>query len=478
MPIPEKGLDKAAVFEKLTAFGQNDLDTHGGQVWAYVYDTGRPEVGEVAREAFLQYMDVNSLDPTVYPSALQLECDVIRMSADHLRGDEKVVGHFTSGGTESCIMAVKAARGYAREHKPHITDPEIVLPVTAHAAFHKACDLMNLKKVLVPVDPNTYKADVDALREAITENTILMVGSAVSYAHGVIDPIPEMGQLALEKDILLHVDGCIGGFILPYFRRLGEPVTDFDFSVPGVTSISMDYHKYGYTPKGASVVVFRDKTIRKHMIWACKEWTGYTVINPTLQSTKSTGSLAACWAVLNYLGDDGYLDIARRTLEAKQIILPALKKMPYIRVMGEPESSLIAFTSDELNVFHVTDEMKQAGWYIQPQLTGFGSKENVHLSLTAVSLDRCEQMLADLPAALERAKALSDREDPEAIGAMLSAIDFESMDSAGFQEMLGMVGIAGTALPERLAQINSLMNQLPIKVAERILVEFFNELYV
>lgn len=478
MPIPEKGLDKTDIFQKLDTFGQGDLHTHGGRVWAYVYDTGRPEVDEVARAAYLQYLDVNSLDPTVYPSAMQLECDVVRMSADHLRGDASVVGHFTSGGTESCIMAVKAARGYAREHKPHIMEPELVLPVTAHAAFHKACDLMDLKKVLVDVDPDTYQADVEAMRDAITENTILMVGSAVSYAHGVIDPIPELGQLALEKDILLHVDGCIGGFILPYFRRLGEPVTDFDFTVPGVTSISMDYHKYGYTPKGASVVLFRDKSIRKHMIWACKEWTGYTVINPTLQSTKGAGPLASCWAVMNYLGDDGYLDIARRTLEAKKIILAGLKEMPYIRVMGDPESSLIAFTSDDLNVFHIVDEMKQLDWFIQPQLTGFGSKENVHLSLTSVSLDRCRELLADLPAAIQRAKSLSDAEDPDAVSNLLGAIDFEQMDSAGFQEMLGMVGITGTDLPDRLAQINSLMNQLPVKVAEQILVEYFNELYV
>ena len=478
MRLPEHGLSKEHILEALDAFGQQDLRTHGGRVWAYVYDTGRQDVAEVGRQAFMKYLDVNCLDPTVYPSALQMERDVVRIGAEHLRGDENVVGHFTSGGTESCMLAVKAARGYARQYRPHISQPEVVLPVTAHAAFHKACDFMDLKKVMVPVDPVTYKADAEAMRDAITDSTILMVGSAVSYAHGVVDPIFELGKIAQEKDLLLHVDGCIGAFILPFFRKLGENVTDFDFTVPGVTSISMDYHKYAYTPKGASVLLFRNKEIRKHMIYACKQWTGYTVINPTLQSTKSAGPLAACWAVLNYLGSDGYLDIARRTLEAKRRILAGLKEMPYIRVMGEPESSLIAFTSDEINVFHIIDEMKALDWFVQPQLSGFGSKENVHLSLTAVSLDRCDEMLRDLRGAIERAKRLSEQEDPGAIAKLLGAIDFAQFDAAGFREMLAMVGIQGTHLPERLAQINSLMNQLPANVAEQILIEYFNDLYV
>src|SRR4030042_1731035 len=225
------------------------------------------------------------------------------------------------------MLAAKTPRDYSRAVRPEIREPELVLPAPGHAAFQKAGHYLGVRPVLVPVDPETFKADVDAMRRAITPNTILLVGSAVSHAPGVVDPIRELGQLALERNLLLHVDACMGGFLLPYFRRLGAPVPDFDFSVPGVTSISMDFHKYAFAAKGASTVLYRNKELRKYQIYTCAQWTGYTIINPTVQSTKSAGPLAAAWAVLNFIGDDGYLEIARQVLEATRTIADTIDKM-------------------------------------------------------------------------------------------------------------------------------------------------------
>ncbi|MBS1107948.1 MAG: Pyridoxal-dependent decarboxylase, partial [Deltaproteobacteria bacterium] len=206
MRIPAQGWSKEQIFEALEQFRAGDMPWRDGRTWAYVYDPG-PEAEEVIKRAFTMYLSENALDPTVFPSTLRMENELIAMAAAHLSGDEQVAGNFTSGGTESIILAVKTARDRARALQPQIREPEIVLPATAHAAFHKAAHYLDMKVVLAPVDPKSFKADVAAVRAAITPNTILLVGSAVSYAHGVVDPIEELGQLALEKNLLFHVDG-------------------------------------------------------------------------------------------------------------------------------------------------------------------------------------------------------------------------------------------------------------------------------
>jgi glutamate/tyrosine decarboxylase-like PLP-dependent enzyme len=292
MRIPEQGWSRERVFAQLESYRDGDMPWRDGRTWAYIYDPGR-EAEQVIKDAFSSYLTENGLDPTVFPSSLRMENEVVAMAAAHLSGDEHVVGSFTSGGTESILLAVKAARDWAREHRPEIAEPEILLPETAHAAFQKAAYYLGLKPVLVPVDATSFRADPDAIRNAITPSTILVVGSAISYAHGVVDPIRELGQIALERELLLHVDGCMGAFLLPYFRRLGAKLPDFDFGVPGVTSISMDLHKYAFAAKGASTILYRSKALRKYQMYACSNWTGYTVINPTVQSTKSAGPIAA-----------------------------------------------------------------------------------------------------------------------------------------------------------------------------------------
>ena len=475
MRIPEKGIPKDKLFEKMQAYRADDMNWRDGRVWAYVYDPGR-EAEEVIKQAYMSFLSENALDPTVFPSVLRFENELVAMAASHLGGDDEVVGNFTSGGTESIILAVKTARDYSRARRPEIREPELILPVTGHAAFQKAGHYLDVKPVLVAVDPETFKADVEAVRQAITPNTILLVGSAVSYAHGVVDPIRELGQLALEHNLLLHVDACMGGFLLPYFRRLGAPVPDFDFSVPGVTSMSMDFHKYAFAAKGASTVLYRNKELRKYQIYTCAQWTGYTIINPTVQSTKSAGPLAAAWAVLNFIGDDGYLEIARQVLEATRTIADAIDKMDDVRLLGRPEMNLVAFTSDTVSVFHIIDEMKTRGWYVQPQLGFGGSKENIHLSINPASVRWVDAMLADLRECVAKAKTMPSGHLAAAVRDAFAAIDPADLTPESFTGMLSMAGIQGYKVPERMAEINEILNALPPGLREKLLTEFMNEL--
>ncbi|MBM4334918.1 MAG: aspartate aminotransferase family protein [Deltaproteobacteria bacterium] len=474
--IPKRGLETEELFRRLETFRKDDVNWRDGRVWAYVYDPGA-EAEAVIKRAYTMYLTENALDPTAFPSGMRLENELVAMAAAHLRGDANVVGNFTSGGTESIICAVKAARDFARANRPKATSPHVLLPTTAHAAFHKACHYLDVGVRTVPVDAKSFRADPLAMREAIDENTILMVGSAVSYAHGVVDPIRELGQIALERDLLFHVDGCMGGFLLPYFRRLGASVPDFDFSVPGVTSVSMDFHKYAFAAKGASVILYRSAELRKYQMYACANWTGYTVINPTVQSTKSIGPLAAAWAVLNHFGDEGYLEIARQVLDATRRIADAIEAMPDLRLLGRPEMNLVAFASDTVSVFHVIDEMKLRGWYIQPQLGFASSRENIHLSIMPSNVRWVDAMLADLRECVEKARSLVSGELAAKISAAFANVDPASIGDDTIRGLLAMSGAAGNALPERMADVNEVLNALPVPIREKLLVGYLNTLY-
>lgn len=474
--MPASGRAWEEVYQDLLRYGADDLEARGGDAWAYVYDSGRVDVDRAAREAYTMYLDPNGLDPTVFPSLRWFENDILAVAAAHLGGDDRVVGSFTSGGTESVLLAVLAARNQARRDRG-VEHPEMVLPTTAHAAFHKAAALFGVKKVVVGVDPVTFRADVDRMAEAITPNTALLVGSAVSYAHGVIDPIEELGRLARSRDLLLHVDGCIGAFTLPYFRRLGAQTAPFDFNVDGVTSISMDLHKYAYCPKGASVVLYRDESLRRRQMFACAEWTGYTMVNMTLQSSKSGGPLAAAWAVLNLIGDDGYLDIARRTLDAVRTIVEAIDQSDDFRLLGRPDSSLIAFTSETVDVFHLVDEMKIRGWYVQPQLSFDNSPANVHLTVSGVSDRRVDRMLFDLNQSAQAAKRLPPPLDPDQRD-WLAGLSPDRLTESVRDRLYALAGLdQGDAAPERFAPVSAMLDALSPAMRELVLEEYFSMIY-
>lgn len=476
MHIPKQGLDRGEIFERLEAYREQDTPWREGRTWAYVYDPG-PAAEAVIKDAYASYLGENGLDPTAFPSALRMENEVVSMSATHLHGDEDVVGNFTSGGTESIMLAVKAARDWARENRPDIGKPQMVLPETGHAAFQKAAHYLGVEAVIVPVDPKSFRADVAAMREAITDDTVLLVGSAISYAHGVVDPIEALAALAQEHDLLFHVDGCMGGFLLEYFERLGRDVPLFDFRVPGVTSISMDLHKYAFAAKGASTILYRSAELRKYQMYACSNWSGYTVINPTVQSSKTAGPIAGAWAGLNFIGDDGYLEIARGVADATDEIATAVNAHPDLYVLGEPHMNLLAFASDTVSVFHIADEMKERNWYVQPQLSYGCSPENLHLSINPASLHWVDDMLKDLSDCIEKARTLPSGQLAPKIREAFGDLQPADLTDEVFHGLLAMAGIAGTGLPGRMAEINEVLNALPVPLRERLLVEYLNGLY-
>lgn len=476
--IPSQGISKDELFGMMETYRAQDLPWRDGRTWAYVYDAGE-EVEAVIKKAYMNFLSENALDPTAFPSLLHFENEIISMCAAHLGGDENTVGNFTSGGTESIICAVKAARDWARAHRPDVTEPEIVLPDTAHAAFHKAAHYLDVKLVLVRADAETFQADPEAMRAAITDQTILLVGSAISYAHGVVDPIEELGLIALEKNVLFHVDACMGGFLLPYFKKLGGDIPHFDLSVPGVTSISMDLHKYGFAAKGASVVMYREKELRKYQIFACSQWTGYTIVNPTVQSSKSGGPLAAAWAILHFLGEDGYMKLAKTMFDATQKVCEGIERMEGLELLAKPHMNLIAFTTtDEVDIFQVADEMKDRGWYIQPQLGYNHSRQNIHLSINPKSAQWVDDLLRDLKISVDAARAIPQGELATMIESMFADFDPSQFSDEVFGQMLQMVGIGGASdIPERMADINNALNALPAALREKLLTEYLNQLF-
>ncbi|HEY74680.1 MAG TPA: aspartate aminotransferase family protein [Thermoflexia bacterium] len=475
MRIPREGRSKEEILAALQKMRAHDLDWRSGRVWAYVYNPG-DEVREVVDQAYLMYLSENALDPTVFPSLLRLETEVVRMLADLLRGDERVVGNVTTGGTESILLAVKAARDWARAERPEVTTPEMVLPMTAHGAFHKAAHYFGVKPVVAPFDPQTFRADVDGMREAITENTILLVASAPCYSQGVIDPIQEIGALAQEKGLLFHVDACVGGIHLSFMRKMGYPVPDFDFTVPGVTSISVDMHKYGYAAKGCSAVLYRDRSLRRYQIYACAETTAYALVNPTVLSSRSGAPLAAAWAILNYLGEEGYERIVRAVQEATQRLIEGINGIDGLYVLGEPDMCLFSFASDTVNVFQLADEMRRRGWYLQPQFSTPLSPRNLHISVNYGTVPAVDALLEDLREAVEVVKDLPPL-DAEFIRAVASLLTEETTPET-FARVAEMAGLRGSSLPEDMALIHEVIDALPPEVVNLLLVEYFNDLYV
>jgi len=472
------------ILQGVEQFKSHDLDWKNGQVMGYVYYPG-PEAQNLIAHAYTSFLTENGLDPLTFPSVMQLEKEVLKRVAAHLQGDADVVGNFTSGGTESIICAVKAAREYARLHKPDVTEPELLLPVTAHAAFHKAAVYLGVKLVLVPVDETSFRALPDQMEAAISPNTIMMVGSAPSYAHGVLDPIEALAELAQRRGVWLHVDACVGGWHLPYMRKAGYNIAPFSFEVPGVSSISVDLHKYAYAAKGASMVLYRNKQLRRGQIFATSDWTGYTIVNPTVQSSKTGGPMAAAWAMLEYMGDDGYVDVIREVQAATQRLIDGVNAQPELQVLSQPDMCMFAFHSPDnsVDIFHLADELKFMGWYVQPQFGRRGSPANLHISANLAVAKRVDDFLATLPEAIRRAKAQPpiDVTNLLPLAAMLK-LPNGSLNLDFFDQLKGAVGFSGGGgandLPQRMAFINHLLNGMPADVANLIFVEFVNELYV
>jgi glutamate/tyrosine decarboxylase-like PLP-dependent enzyme len=363
--LPPKGNSRDEVLSRLESMKNDDTDWANGRMFSLIYNAGE-EVREIARQAFNLYFMENGLSPFAFPSLKKLEVEVIAMTAALLGGDAETVGSFTCGGTESIFMAVKTARDWARLARPEAKAPEMIKPVTAHPAWNKSAHYLGLKVITTPAG-NDFRADAQAMAEAISENTIMIIGSAMTYPHGMVDPIEQMGEIAAAKNIWLHVDSCLGGFILPFVKKLGYNVPAFDFSVPGVTSMSADLHKYGFAAKGASTVLYCNADYRQHQYYAYADFPGGVYGTSTLTGARPGAPIAAAWAVMNYLGEEGYLKLARTAMETTKKLIDGVNAIPKLRVLGEPHATVFAIASDDINVYALSDALKTRGWVIEKQ---------------------------------------------------------------------------------------------------------------
>ncbi len=392
--LPPMGLSVADIDRRMATARTGDVDWRNGRIGVYIHYAGE-DVLNIAKRAYLEFFSENGLGPKAFPSLARFEADVVAMTLGLLHGGGDARGAMTTGGTESIFLAVKSARDRARLERPEIVRPTIVVPQTAHPAFNKAAHFLGIDVVRIPVGPD-FRADVMAMAAACGRDTVMLVGSCPAYPHGVVDPIPELAELARERGLWLHVDACVGGFIAPFARRLGVALPDFDFSVPGVTSISADLHKYGYAAKGASTVLYCDEAAFRFQAYEFSDWPRGAYSTKTLVGTRAGGAIAAAWAVMNYLGEAGYCDRTRRILAVRTALEQGIRRLG-LEIWGRPELSILSYGSRDLDIFAVADRLAERGWFVGRLVDPPG----IHLMLNLTHEAAVDAYLGDLAAAVE-----------------------------------------------------------------------------
>lgn len=389
----DNGVSAENVFDEMESFRSNDVRWRDGRVFTLAYSAG-PDALAVAEEAYRRFSGENALNTAAFPSLRRMQNDVVDTVAGWVHGDDTTAGFMTSGGTESLVLVVRAAVKRAEREGRLTSTPNMVLPASAHAALEKGADYFGVESRRVPVQAD-WRADVDLMRAAIDNNTILIVGSAPQYPQGVIDDIPSIAALAVEHNINCHVDACMGGVTLPYLEKLGESVAPWDFRVHGVTSISVDLHKYGYASKGSGVLLHRNKTLRNDQVFMTDNWLGGMYGSSGILGTKSGGSIASSWAVMRYLGDDGYMRVTKTARNTALAIAAHIDETPSLRMRAQPDSTLLAFgATDEKrhDVFALADALIQRGWYFDRQ----SPPSSLHLTVNAVHENTYKEFLTDL----------------------------------------------------------------------------------
>lgn len=468
------------ILQQLDALRANDLPTHGGRTLAYVYDSGLAEADAIGKQALAMYGSTNGLDPTAFPSLLAMERDLIDFARPLFHAPTTAAGTITSGGTESILLAVQTAR----DAHPEISDPVMIVPTTIHAAFIKAAHYFGVTRVAVDVDPVTFRASPEAMATAMDAHegrVVLVAASTPSYAHGVVDPIGAIGPLAAARGLRFHVDACIGGWVLPWLDRLGTGLAPWDFRVEGVTSISADLHKYAYAPKGVSMLLHRTPELRKAQFFASADWPGYTMLNATTQSTKSGGPLAAAWAVVAYIGDDGYLSLVEKTLDGTRRLVAGLADIDHISLVAEPDSTLITLrTDDRCDVFTIGDEMLSRGWFVQPQMSFRDMPASLHLTMCAATADSVPEFLTSLAESVAAAVGAGPIEVAPELAAAAREIDPATLDDAAFDGLLALAGLGSetgeVTVPARMAPVNALLDVAPPPLREALLIAFLDRL--
>ncbi len=367
--LPDKGRPREEVLEELrTVAKEEDARWETGKCSGTMY-CGDHDHYRYLNEAFALFAHVNALQRDMCPSETKFEAEIIAMTLDLLHAeaatDTTPAGLVTTGGSGSIAHAMLAYREFASAERG-VTRPNVIKPETAHPAFDKACHLFGIELRRAPVDPVTTKVDVDWVEANIDDETIAVIGSACNYGYGTIDPIGELSEIVLRRGVGLHVDGCLGGFILPFGQQLGYDIPLFDYRLPGVTSISADTHKYGYALKGTSVLTFRDKSLRNSQYFFLTDWSGGKYCSPGMEGSRSGGLIAATWASMVQLGREGYLGYAKQIFETSATMQSAVRSQPELRMIGEP-TFLFCFTSEEFDVYLVNDFMRLRGWRFNGQ---------------------------------------------------------------------------------------------------------------
>jgi len=402
--LPEKGRPRAEVLDELRIMAsEEDAFWETGKCSGTMY-CGDHEHYDYLNEAFGLYAHMNALQRDMCPSSTRFEGEIIAMGLDLFHAeaitDTTPAGLVTSGGTGSIMHAVLAYREHAAQTRG-IRQPNFVMPETGHPAFNKACHLFGVEVRQAGIDPKSAQVDVGELGKLIDDQTIAILGSACNYGYGTIDPIADLGELALERGVGMHVDGCLGGFILPFGQDLGYDIPVFDFRVPGVSSISADTHKYGYALKGTSFLGFRDKALRNSQYFFLPGWTGGKYASPGMDGSRSAGLLAATWASMVHLGREGYRRYAKAIFETAAAMQAAVRSHPELRMIGDP-TFLFSFTSDEFEIYLVNDFMRLRGW----RLNGQQYPNALHMAVTRPQTQAgvAEAFATDLAEAVAYAK--------------------------------------------------------------------------
>jgi glutamate/tyrosine decarboxylase-like PLP-dependent enzyme len=456
-----------------------DAPTHGGRVLSYVYDSGMAELDELAAAAVRAVQPVNGLDPTTFGSVATLERELIGFVRDLLHGDDEVVGSVTTGGTESCLLAVKTARDVwltQRGLEPGVVRPRMVAPVTVHAAFQKAAHYFGLQLDLVPVEADG-RVDPRRIAEYLADDVALVIVSAPSYPFAALDPVDEVAVLCRDRGIALHVDACIGGLVLPFWPGLPA----WDFAVDGVTSVSADLHKFGYAPKGVSVLLQRGRDRQRAQFFATTRWPGYPVVNPTILGSKSAGPLAAAWAIVQALGTDGFVGLAASCLRSTTALRAAIDGIEGLRILGDPAGPLLAVATDQdvsperrVDPHHWADAVRGSGWVLQLQPGVSGMPPTTHLTITPVTESGLPELVPALVAAADAVRGVP-HVDPAELLAGLPPLD-GGLDSESAWALLQGFGIGDAGLPAQLAPLLALIEVLPPPIAERLLSELIGRL--
>ncbi|KAG0199733.1 hypothetical protein BGX28_007019 [Mortierella sp. GBA30] len=394
--LPEHGFSEEEMSRELERYSElPHTRWEDGRVSGAVYHHNKV-LSDLAALAYRKFSSSNPLHPEVFPGTRKMEAEVCAMVSDLFHAPAGSGAIMTSGGTESILMSCKTHRDWGKETKG-ITKPEIVVPVTIHAAFDKAASYFGLKLIHVPIDPVTMQVDINAVKRAINKNTVLLAGSAVNYPHGVMDDIEALGRLAKKHNIGLHVDCCLGSFMVAFAEKAGYKLPLFDFRVPGVTAISCDTHKYGFAPKGSSIIMYHSKELRRYQYFSMATWPGGIYASPSVAGSRPGALIAGCWATMMHIGQEGYIKEAKHIIGAQIKVRKAIESIPSLYVYGDPKTSVVAFNSNKFNIYDVSDQMSKRGWH----LSALQNPPGVHFTSTIPSADASDEFIADLQAVMK-----------------------------------------------------------------------------